>query len=84
MPGQIGLSFDPRGHVKHAYLERAEEGSRVFPIVSAGWIEVAGEKTRLGVYAEGVDSFTQFAEVDPYLSEIVRTLEASLHKKAAV
>ena len=84
MPGQVGLSFDPSGHVKRAHLEHADEGSRVFPIASAGWIEVAGEKLRLGVYAEGVDSFTQFAELDPYLSDIVRRLEASLDKRAAV
>ena len=83
MPGQIGLSFDSGGHVKRAYLERADEGSRVFPIASAGWIEVAGERMRLGVYTEGVGLFSEFAELGPHLSEIVRALEASLHKRAA-
>ena len=84
MPGQVGLSFDPSGQVKRAYLEQAEEGSRVFPIATAGWIQVAGEKMRLGVYAEGVESFAEFAELDPHLSSIVRALEASLQKRAAV
>jgi hypothetical protein len=84
MPGQVGLSFDANGQVKRAYLERADEGSRVFPIASAGWIEVAGEKMRLGVYAEGTDSFAEFAALDPYLSDIVHTLETSPDRRAAV
>jgi hypothetical protein len=84
MPGQVGLSFDPSGQVKRAYMEHADEASRIFPIATAGWIEVEGERMRLGVYSEDADSFAQFAELDPYLSDIVRTLEASPHKKAAV
>ena len=84
MPGQIGLSFNTSGRVKWAYLERADEGSRVFPIASAGWIEVAGERMRLGVYTEGVGLFSEFAGLAPHLSEIVGVLEASLHKRAAI
>ena len=83
MPGQIGLSFDTGGHVKCAYLERADEGSRVFPIASAGWIEVAGERMRLGVYAEGVGLFAEFAGLGSHLSDIAHALETSLHKRAA-
>ncbi len=84
MPGQIGLSFDSSGHVKRAHLEHADEGSRVFPIASAGWVEVAGERMRLGVYTEGVGLFSEFAELGTHLSGIAHALEASLHKTASV
>ena len=41
-----------------------------------------GEKMRLGVYAQVTDGFAGSAAFDPYLSDIVNTLEAASHRNA--
>jgi hypothetical protein len=83
MPGRIGLSFDAAGRVIHLHLERVEEGSRIFPIATAGWINVAGEKMRLGVYQESSAKVMEFAELDLDLPDVAQRLETSMHESAA-
>ncbi len=80
LPGEVETppGVDLRKQDLRSYLGCRFLGGRRFPLVSATWVQVRGERVRAGIYMESGDSRVSSERLEPDLGSIAAILSGQV------